>query len=95
MLSRTVEHAAGFHIAADVSALWTLLGRLVSEMPRPIFLIGGAECYRLLLPYVHRAYVTRLTGDYGADAFLPPLDGFARTELRRGEHCMFEIYERI
>lgn len=95
VLSRTVEHAAGFHIAADVSALWMLLGRLVSEMPRPIFAIGGAACYRLLLPYVCRAHVTRLTGDYGADVFLPPLDGFARTGLRRGEHCMFEIYERI
>ena len=95
VLSRTVEHAADFHIVADISALWMLLGRLVSEMPRTIFAIGGAECYRLLLPYVCRAHVTRLTGDYGADVFLPPLDGFARTESRRGEHCMFEIYERV
>ena len=95
VLSRTVEHAAGFHIVADISALWMLLGRLVSEMPRTIFAIGGAACYRLLLPYVCRAHVTRLTGDYGADVFLPPLDGFARTESRRGEHCMFEIYERV
>ena len=95
VLSRTVEHAAGFHIVADISALWMLLGRLVSEMPRTIFAIGGAACYRLLLPYVCRAHVTRLTGDYGADVFLPPLDGFARTESRRGEHCTFEIYERV
>ena len=95
VLSRTVEHAEGFHIVADVSALWMLLGRLVSEMPRPIFAIGGAACYRLLLPYVCRAHVTRLTGDYGADVFLPPLDGFVRTESRRGEHCIFEIYERV
>ena len=95
VLSRTVEHAEGFHIVHDLAALWALLGSLVSEMPRTIFLIGGAECYRLLLPYVRRAHVTRLTGDYDADVFLPPLDGFARTESRRGEHCMFEIYERI
>ena len=95
VLSRTVEHAAGFHIVADISALWMLLGRLVSEMPRPIFAIGAAACYRLLLPYVCRAHVTRFAGDYGADVFLPPLDGFARTEWRRGEHCTFEIYERV
>ena len=95
VLSRTVEHAAGFHIVADISALWMLLGRLVSEMPRTIFAIGGAACYRLLLPYACRAHVTRLTGDYGADVFLPPLDGFARTESRHGEDCIFEIYERV
>lgn len=95
VLSRTAEHAAGFHIVADVSALWPLLGRLVSEMPRPIFVIGGAECYRLLLPYTRRAHVTHLRGIYGADVFLPLLDGFVRTGRRHGENCMFEIYERI
>ena len=95
VLSRTMEHAEGFRVVHDLVELWALLGRLVSEMPRPIFAIGGAACYRLLLPYVRRAHVTRLTGDYGADVFLPPLHGFARTESRRGEHCMFEIYERV
>ena len=95
VLSRTVERADGFHVVHDLTELWARLGSLVSEMPRTIFLIGGAACYHLLLPYVCRAHVTRLTGDYDADVFLPPLDGFARTELRRGEHCMFEIYERI
>ena len=95
VLSRTVEHADGFHIVADVSALWMLLGRLVSEMPRPIFTIGGAACYHLLLPYVHRVYITRLSGTYAADVFLPPLDGFALAGGRRGEDCIFEIYERV
>ena len=95
VLSRTVEHAEGFHIVHDLAALWALLGEMTQDAPRPIFAIGGASCYRLLLPYVCRAHVTRLTGDYGADVFLPPLDGFVRTELRRGEHCMFELYERI
>ena len=95
VLSRTVERADGFHVVHDLTELWARLGSLASETPRPIFLIGGAACYRLLLPYVCRAHVTRLTGYYDADVFLPPLDGFARTESRRGEHCMFEIYERI
>ena len=95
VLSRTVEHAEGFHIVHDLAALWVLLGEMTKDAPRPLFTIGGAACYRLLLPYVRRAHVTRLTGDYGADVFLPPLHGFARTESRRGEHCMFEIYERV
>ena len=79
----------------DLAALWALLGVLTQDAPRPIFVIGGAACYRLLLPYVRRAYVTRLTGDYGADVFLPPLDGFALAGGRRGEDCIFEIYERV
>ena len=72
-----------------------LLGRLAFDEPRPIFVIGGEECYRLLLPYVWRAHVTRLPGRYEADVFLPPLDGFICTEKRAGENCIFEIYERV
>ena len=95
VLSRTVERAEGFHIVHDLAALWALLGEMTQDAPRPIFTIGGAACYRLLLPYVRRAHVTRLTGTYGADVFLPPLEGFALTNSRGGENCRFEIYERV
>ena len=95
VLSQTVERAEGFHIVHDLAALWALLGEMTQDAPRPIFTIGGAACYRLLLPYVRRAHVTRLTGTYGADVFLPPLEGFALTNSRRGENGMFEIYERV
>ena len=95
VLSRTLERADGFHVVQEISELWTLLGRLAFDEPRPIFVIGGEECYRLLLPYVWRAHVTRLPGRYEADVFLPPLDGFICTEKRAGENCIFEIYERV
>ena len=95
VLSRTLMRAEGFHIVHDLAALWALLGRLAYDAERPIFVIGGEECYRLLLPYVHRAYVTHLAGTYEADVFLPPLTDFVRTECRRREDCIFEIYERV
>ena len=95
VLSRTLERADGFHVVQEISELWTLLGRLAFDEPRPIFVIGGEECYRLLLPYVWRAHVTRLPGRYEADVFFPPLDGFICTEKRAGENCIFEIYERV
>ena len=95
MLSRTLDRADGFHIVHDLAALWHLLGRLDSDAARRIFAIGGEECYRVLLPYVHRAHVTRLMGRYGADTFLPPLTDFARTAARAGKDCIFEIYDRI
>ena len=95
VLSRTLEHVEGFHVVHDLVELWALLGVLTQDDPRSIFAIGGAACYRLLLPYTRRAYVTRLAGTYAADVFLPQLDGFVRTERRHGEDCIFEIYERV
>ena len=95
VLSRTIDRADGFHIVRDLPALWQVLGRLDADAPRRIFSIGGAECYRALLPYVHRAHVTRLAGLFGADTFLPPLVGLRRTEARAGKDCIFEIYDRI
>lgn len=95
VLSSRLQGASGFCIVPNVPALWNLLGQLTLDASRRIFTIGGAECYRALLPYVHQAYVTRLPGIYGADTFLPPLKGFALTERRTGEHCIFEIYKRI
>lgn len=95
VLSRTLERADGFYVVQEISELWTLLGSLAFDEPRPIFVIGGEECYRLLLPYVWRAHVTRLPGRYEADVFLPPLDGFVRTESCTGKDCVFETYERV
>ena len=95
VLSRTVQELDGFYTVPDSSALWRLLGQLTAEEERPIFVIGGAECYHLLLPYVWRAYVTRLSGSYDADVFFPSLDGFSMTSSRAGEDCIFEVYERV
>lgn len=39
-----------------------------------IFIIGGGEIYRALLPYCDIAYVTKIHGNYKADTFFPNLD---------------------
>ncbi len=39
-----------------------------------IFLIGGGELYRELLPYCHRALVTKVDAVGGAEVFFPNLD---------------------
>jgi dihydrofolate reductase len=39
-----------------------------------VYVCGGAEIYRLLLPYCDRCLVTRVDGDFGCDAFFPDLD---------------------
>lgn len=42
--------------------------------PDDVFCIGGAEIYRLFLPYCDRALITRIDHIYEADAFFPDLD---------------------
>lgn len=37
------------------------------------FVIGGAAIYQLLLPYVHRLYVTQVYQDFDADTYFPPI----------------------
>ena len=39
-----------------------------------IFVIGGGEIYRELLPYCHGAYVTKVDAVGGAEVFFPNLD---------------------
>ena len=39
-----------------------------------IFIIGGGEIYKTLLPYCHFALVTKVDADGGAEVFFPNLD---------------------
>jgi dihydrofolate reductase len=39
-----------------------------------IFVIGGAEIFRQLLPYAERLYITRIHHDFEGDAFFPETD---------------------
>ena len=42
--------------------------------PDEVFCIGGAEIYRLFLPYCDTALITRIDHVYDADAFITDLD---------------------
>ncbi|MBN1623333.1 MAG: dihydrofolate reductase [Clostridia bacterium] len=39
-----------------------------------VFVIGGEQIYRLLLPYCSKSYVTKVDGIYETDTFFPNLD---------------------
>jgi dihydrofolate reductase len=39
-----------------------------------VFVIGGAEIYRLALPFAHRLYLTEIQADVEGDAWFPTLD---------------------
>jgi len=39
-----------------------------------VFVIGGAEIYRLALPRAERLYLTRIDADFDGDTYLPGID---------------------
>lgn len=39
-----------------------------------VFVIGGEQVYRMLLPYCDTCYVTKIHGEYPAEKFFPDLD---------------------
>ena len=70
VLSRSGFCAPGAEVAADVPALFALLG----DRQEDAFVIGGGEIYRLLLPYTSRIFVTKWKAVFDADTFFPNLD---------------------
>ena len=72
ILTRQADYAAeGFETASGVEEVLNLIKDTV---PDDVFCIGGAEIYRLLLPYCDKALITRIDHIYEADAFFPDLD---------------------
>ena len=46
----------------------------VDAVDDDVFVIGGESIYRLLLPYVDTAYITKVDASAEADSFMPDLD---------------------
>ena len=88
------EAREGFEIIDGLAELWRYLGDLQLRESREFWCIGGAEVYRLLLPYTGEAYLTRVPGTHSADAFLPELEGFGLIGQEVGQGCLFEHYLR-
>jgi dihydrofolate reductase len=54
------------------------LSEAVSMAPGPhVFVVGGADIYRLFLPLATRLYLTRVHGTYEGDTRFPPFDARA------------------
>lgn len=57
-----------------VNSLQELFETLSFYESENIFVIGGAYVYKQLLPYCHRAYITKIKSEKPADRFFPNLD---------------------
>lgn len=78
----------GFQVegALMVSSVQELLGELENYESSRVFVIGGEQIYRLLLPYCQYAYLTKMGFTApDADAFFPNLDEDPEWEIDREE----------
>lgn len=99
VLSTTLGPGEGYEVAGSIDELKELLRGTPEE---DIFVIGGAEIYRQLLPLCTRVYITKMHSDFGADRFFPNLDemdGWRETERSEtfsyeGIEYEFTVYER-
>jgi dihydrofolate reductase len=68
-----------------------------------IFIIGGAEIYKIALPLAHRIYLTRVHTNIEGDAFFPELDSAHWKMVTEHQHAAdeknifatsFQLWER-
>ena len=76
---------------AEVFSSVTALLEMVKEIPPDeVCLIGGASLYAALLPYCHRAFVTKTLCTLTADRFFPNLDELPNWEIMSESAVMEE-----
>ena len=69
------------HDAEVCNSLESLHEALKCYDSEKIFIIGGAQIYRQLLPECTRAYITKVASSPAADVFFPDLDSLAEWKL--------------
>lgn len=64
---------------------------------KKVFVAGGAEIYRLLLPFCEELFLTTIDAEPQGDAFFPPFENLfdAGTELERGENFLIRKFSRL
>ena len=101
ILSKNVSALNGIpDLAYDVSEAETptMLQNLQMEYPnRNIWIIGGGNIYKQMLPYCERLYLTKFKESYGCDTFLDPeqLKPFIRLiDSKNDTLCSFSVWSR-
>ena len=61
-----------------------------SEDPDSVFVIGGESVYTQMLPYCHKAFVTRIFENPLSDVFFPDLDTFPEWEIEESSEVFHE-----
>lgn len=62
-----------------------------------LYIIGGAEIFKLALPFAQKMYLTRVRGNYQGDAYLPEINWktWEKTEEEKHEAFSYLVYNKI
>lgn len=71
ILSSSMKSSEGIEVCRGKEELLEKLKGIPEE---DVFVIGGGEVYRLLLPLCRKAYVTKIDAERPSDVFFPNLD---------------------
>ena len=95
VLSRDLSfQAPGCDVAAGIPAALTL-----AEPAAQLFVCGGAEVYRQMLPMTERIHLTEINAEFAGDRFFPaiPMDEFSLLKSERVEDSSsyrYSVFER-
>jgi dihydrofolate reductase len=90
VISRTLRHAAGVEIFSSTESALRELQCCKAE----VFIIGGGELYRELLPYTTRLFITQVHINVEeADTFFPHIDMSEWKEISRESFSCGEKFE--
>ena len=78
IISRTATNISGCEIARSLD---DAIAFAKTQNPREIFIIGGAQIYKLALPIAEKIYLTEINSDTEGDAFFPQ---FSKKEWGKG-----------
>jgi dihydrofolate reductase len=81
IITRQKLEIAGCEVVSSVEGALALC-----RDEKEVFIVGGAEIYRLALPLTNRIYLTIVHQNFDADAFFPPLDKAEWIENEREDH---------
>lgn len=56
-----------------------------------VFVAGGEEIYRAMLPYCHSAEITRIKGDFGCDTHMVDLENHSEWEFHKTSQLTVNI----
>lgn len=84
-----------FEDAEVMHSVEKLQQHLVKYAEHEIYVIGGAEVYRLLLPYCDIAYITKVHSCYEADAYCPNLEQSLEWEKCECSALKYDVKQQI
>jgi dihydrofolate reductase len=74
IITRNTDYKVmGAEILTSVTDAIEFCGQL-PEKPEKVFIIGGAEIFRLSMPFIDEIYKTLLKEKFDADVFIPPVN---------------------